>query len=218
MGTLYPKKHLALSNTIVRDDEKQNSQKMQGALTVIFESKCSVHDLINESCFDLKYISTKNTQFETHENGSDTKKFDTLNYEIMTVFTKMFRDKSENAIARSAYISTGKLIHSYQKTRDTNRTINEVFSSIRLCQRDYKNILQALEKTDDTDENKICVQSIDSIKGQEGNNCLFVLTTDLAEYLFAKKTGYHKSRRKIWAEFHTHKHKLLTNCFPIIVP
>jgi DNA helicase IV len=35
--------------------------------------------------------------------------------------------------------------------------------------------------------NTITVNSIDSIKGKEGENCLFILTTDLASYMFGNK-------------------------------
>ena len=37
------------------------------------------------------------------------------------------------------------------------------------------------------DNEKIRLNSIDSIKGQEGENCLFILTTDLAAYMFGEK-------------------------------
>lgn len=44
---------------------------------------------------------------------------------------------------------------------------------------------------DERNENEkevVYVNSIDSIKGQEGNNCLLILTTDLAAYLLGTKT------------------------------
>ena len=68
-----------------------------------------------------------------------------------------------------------------------------VFSSIRLSNQDYATIIQTLQVTEEKVEEKICASSIESIKGQEGYNCLFVLTRDLAEYLFSKKTGDNKT-------------------------
>ena len=45
----------------------------------------------------------------------------------------------------------------------------------------------ATERNENENE-VVYVNSIDSIKGQEGNNCLLILTTDLAAYLLDTKT------------------------------
>ncbi len=42
------------------------------------------------------------------------------------------------------------------------------------------------------------VNSIESIKGREGNNCLFILTGDLAKYLFGKKKTDNKTKNKLY--------------------
>lgn len=42
------------------------------------------------------------------------------------------------------------------------------------------------------------VSTIESIKGQEGNSCLFILTTDLAAYLFGEKTVENKTKNKLY--------------------
>ena len=47
-------------------------------------------------------------------------------------------------------------------------------------------------------EEKIIISSIDSIKGQEGKNCLFVLTTDLASYLLGTKTDDNKYKNRLY--------------------
>lgn len=193
-----PQKHLFLSNTIVRGDEKQRSQKMQGTLTIIFESECSVQELINESCFDLEYISTKNKRFETHDKGNISKRFEKLNHEIKTAFSTMFSDISDSKIEQNAYYMAYKLINNYKETNDAMKTMNTMFSSFCLKKKDYAKIIQALQITNDRDKEKIYVRSIESIKGQEGNNCLFVLTTDLAAYLFAKKNDDNKTKNKLY--------------------
>lgn len=53
----------------------------------------------------------------------------------------------------------------------------------------YGRIINLISDEKKGDENEVVfVNSIDSIKGQEGDNCLLVLTTDLAIYLLGKKT------------------------------
>ena len=44
----------------------------------------------------------------------------------------------------------------------------------------------------------IAVSSIDSIKGQEGENCLFILTVDLAAYLFGDKIEDNKVKNLLY--------------------
>jgi len=194
-----PQKHLDVSNLIVRKDENQKSQKSSGTLSIIFESESDIRELIDISCFDLKYISAKNERFETHNQEDSSTCFDTLNHEIGIALTNLLSDSSEITVARCAYYYAGKLINSYQKTHNAKKTMSDVFSILRFSKQDYAKIIQALQLTEEKiNEGKILVSSIESIKGKEGNNCFFVLTTDLAEYLFAKKSGENKTKNKLY--------------------
>ena len=52
----------------------------------------------------------------------------------------------------------------------------------------YAKIIDLIsKKTQNNRKEVISISSIDVIKGQEGNKCLFILTNDLAEYMFGKK-------------------------------
>lgn len=42
------------------------------------------------------------------------------------------------------------------------------------------------------------VSSIDSIKGMEADNCLFILTPDLTAYLLSEKTDDNKTKHKLY--------------------
>ena len=52
-----PQKHLKLSNQIVAEREKQQSEKTTGAISIWFENDKSCNELIQEGKFDLAYIS-----------------------------------------------------------------------------------------------------------------------------------------------------------------
>lgn len=53
----------------------------------------------------------------------------------------------------------------------------------------YRNIINLIpDERNENKNEKVYVNSIDSIKGQEGNDCLLILTTDLAAYLLGTKT------------------------------
>ena len=66
----------------------------------------------------------------------------------------------------------------------------------RICRSTIIKLLP--EKSDTATADNIVVCSIDSIKGQEGNNCLFILTTDLAEYLFGGKNSDTKTKNRLY--------------------
>lgn len=63
----------------------------------------------------------------------------------------------------------------------------------------YGRIINLLpEETDTTTTDNIIMCSIDSIKGQEGSNCLFILTTDLAAYLFGEKSNDTTTKNRLY--------------------
>ena len=55
----------------------------------------------------------------------------------------------------------------------------------------------------------LIVNSIDSIKGLEGNKCLFILTTDLAEYLFKQKNDQNKMLNYLYVALTRSKKELI---------
>ena len=42
------------------------------------------------------------------------------------------------------------------------------------------------------------VSTIEGIKGQDGDKCLFILTTDLAPYLFRENTTENRTKNKLY--------------------
>ncbi|HHT7126578.1 TPA: UvrD-helicase domain-containing protein, partial [Bacillus cereus] len=55
----------------------------------------------------------------------------------------------------------------------------------------------------------ILVNSIDSIKGLEGNECLFILSTDLAPYLFGENGNQNKMLNYLYVALTRAKQKLV---------
>lgn len=91
---------------------------------------------------------------------------------------------------RVSYYLGEKLLNNYMCCKDKQEAMNRTFKIEPLKdKRAYGRIINLIP--DERKENKnevIYVNSIDSIKGQEGNNCLLILTTDLAAYLLGTKT------------------------------
>lgn len=182
-----PQMHLDISNTLIADNEKQKSCcELEGELFVLYETDIDVKQYIENRKFDLKYISVKNERYETHgiEGGSNT--FDTLYHELIEVVEKLFPDEGRIMNEQVAYFWSGKLLKIYGKTHDAEKAMGVVFKNNRLDKKDYARIIQIVQHSE-MEKKGIVVNSIESIKGREGHDCLLILTVDLAEYLWGKK-------------------------------
>lgn len=196
-----PQLHLDISNLLLSDNEKQKaSRKVKGELSFLFETDIDVEKFISDENFDLKYISEKNNRYETHEREKNVNKFDNLYYEILECIEKYFSDVSKIKQEQLAYFWTSKLLNIYKNTQNARQAMYEVFCNIRIAKNEYRKIITILDAKDNdvTKKKVINVNSIESIKGKEGQNCLFILTTDLADYLFGKKKNDNKTKNKLY--------------------
>lgn len=184
-----PQKHLILSNIIVNSHEQQHSDKEGGYITICFESDKSCSELIKEENFDLIYISQKHGKYETHNTETAKGILFALSEEIEGEMRRIHTDKTELTLLRASHYYAELLLENYAATHDKAKAMGKTFKYQKLNKNAYGAIINILsDNSDASDKEKIIVNSIDSIKGQEGRNCLFILTTDLASYLFGEKT------------------------------
>lgn len=193
-----PQIHLNVSNKLIADSERQHSCcEKEGRLSILYETDTDVEKYIIDEKFDLKYISAKNERYETHREAERTNKFDTLYHELVDVMEKMFPNKSRITIERTAYFYSSKLLKIYEEEHDAEKAMGVVFKHNRLDNKDYARIIQNVLHSE-IEKSGIRVSSIESIKGCEGNNCLFILTVDLAEYLLGNKKAENKTKNKLY--------------------
>ncbi|MFH5185410.1 hypothetical protein ACHHV8_23695 [Paenibacillus sp. TAB 01] len=82
--------------------------------------------------------------------------------------------------------------------------------SIELTRQDMVKLGEQLKIHREAHLNKgILVNSIDSIKGLEGGKCLFILTTDLTEYLFQIKKEQNKTLNYLYVALTRSKKELV---------
>ena len=107
---------------------------------------------------------------------------------------------TELVLKRGSYYLTERLIENYKRLSGRAKAMNTTFKNEPLRDKKlYGRIINLLpEETDTNTTDNIIVCSIDSIKGQEGNNCLFILTTDLAAYLFGGKSSDTKTKNRLY--------------------
>lgn len=194
-----PQKHLNISNLIVNDEEKQYSEKTGGKINIFFSSDILCSQLIEENEFDLSYISYKQDIFDTHGKNVDDGLREGISEEVEVALHNSHPEVADISISASSYYLAGKLIKNYNKFSDKYKAMNETFQNERLGSTSYGRVIGLLPNiethlTDDV----VCINSIDSIKGMEGNNCLFILTSDLAPYLFGDKSEDNKIKHKLY--------------------
>lgn len=199
VSTCYrcPQQHLRISNMLVPDGEKQISEKKEGVVDLVFESNAQPLKFIAKNNFDLVYISSRNRRFETHSREDSTNYFENLDYEISEVVRQQYPQKSKYLLAKFSYYLAHCMIRDTTSGADPKKVIRQYFDGA-LDRQQYAKIISALQKPTKEMSEVPIVSTIEGIKGQEGNNCLFVLTTDLAPYLFGKNTTENKTKNKLY--------------------
>ena len=197
-----PPKHIVLSNLLTPDIEQQKScSKNEGTVHVVYESQIdNVNSFLSKSDFGLKYISRSNNRFATHMTFSNTRLND-LCFEIYSeIKSKWNKELSELRLKRISYYYSEYLIDVYAKNQDCSLAINYLVKKRiinRLDKQKYAQICKIIESKNQNND-LLVVQSIESVKGLESDNCLFVLTTDLAPYLFQIKHDYNKTKNLLY--------------------
>lgn len=191
-----PQQHLKISNALIPDAEKQKSERVEGTVKIVFESNIQVPKFLEKGRFDLAYISERNERFETHANEKATKSLETLMYEIEEILGSREPISNKNVLASRAYYIAYRMFKGIE-TGATPSTMIRTYLG-RLDRLQYAKVISALPKSNERVNDIPIVNTIESIKGQDGNSCLFILTTDLAAYLFGEKIAENKTKNKLY--------------------
>lgn len=194
-----PQVHLDLSNTLAQKNEKQVASygNAAGSLEIVFESDDDdVKGYIESGNYGLCYISQKRGKFYTHSSETTDERFETLRHEVFRAMQEKWREKTtEIEIERAAYFVTEKMLENYDQTGKPAVSIsqwvkNNAFD--QLSGKKYAQMVGAMSMKNAEPTNAIIVRSIEIIKGLEASRCFFILTSDLAPYLFRTKTDDNK--------------------------
>lgn len=194
-----PQEHLDLSNALAPDNEKQvsSSKNAAGSLSIVFESNIAdVKGYIESVKNGLCYISQKRDRFYTHSTKEADNRFETLRHEVLRAMEEKWQgQKTEIEIKRAAFFITEKMLESYNQARNARAQIshwvkNGAFD--QLSRQRYAQMSSAFSEKKIETVDTVVVRSIEIIKGLEAERCLFILTPDLAPYLFRTKTEDNK--------------------------
>lgn len=204
-----PTSHVEFANFYIPDEEKQKPQTSKnGEISFVFESEIDVTNFIEDNNWDYVFICKKNSRFITHADDRH-KKEQNLAYELRSLIRKS--EIKESEINQLVYILEKEILKVIQK-----RTNSEIFKkleellSIKLTKQDMGKLGEALRLNRDNSVSEgILVDTIDSVKGLEGERCLFIVTTDLAPYLIAEKVDQNKMLNYLYVALTRAKEKLI---------
>ena len=193
-----PQNHLRLSNCYISGVEQQYSENTFGNLVFIFENDIDVSLYIEQKKFDLLYISEKNDRYETSGKFGQSNFFNALCYELEKTIIEQLEIREELIVKKTAYYFAFKLVNKYRECKEPKEAMKEVKRLTNNSKEAYARIIEALKVIGVYNNEEVYLSSIEGIKGQEGKNCLFVLTTDLAAYLFKEKKEDNKTKNKLY--------------------
>ena len=188
-----PMKHLRLSNALAPSFEKQvaNEKNVDGSIDVVYESDIKdIKKFLDECNFGLKYISMKRNRFATHNIQKVKNRFETLFYEVKKNISKKIDQMAEIEIDRYVFHITERMLKNYNDGVNKTTIIKDLVNDgtlNKLDKQSYAQMASAFKLFDEKKTDITIIPSIESIKGLEAERCLFILTTDLAPYLFNEK-------------------------------
>lgn len=201
-----PALHLLLSNTLASDSEKQvaDNSNCTGSINVYLESETDVRKLISAQQYGLVYISRKNNRFETHAvaNRSDNPHFDTLFHEVRLAVSKKYAsDATSIEIERMAFNASKQMVAAISDGDKPQYVLNSWIQRriFDYSAATYAKVIAALRcATKPVSRTAIPVSSIEAVKGLESEKCLFILTLDLAPYLFGQNSQDNRMKHLLY--------------------
>lgn len=200
-----PQIHLNLSNILAPDSEKQiaNKNNSKGIITVVFESDVNnVSCFIKEGNYGLQYISMKRKRFATHILNKKSNRFETLYHEVTMAMGEKWKErKSELEINRAAFFISEKMLEALDNGSEGTDIISgwiDRGAFDKLSKKRYAQMKSVFQTKVAEPTASIIVRSIESVKGLEDKKCLFVLTTDLAPYMFQTKHDENKTSHLLY--------------------
>ena len=201
-----PAEHLLLTNSLIRPEEQQRSSKTGGQIILLYETDISKSFVLEK--YDLKYIYKKNDRFETHVRTNE-KAFDNIFYEVYAILSTLSKPTDQSTLKITAYKFTRSIIQCYLSGKTPSQAIAHFCRYTgRLQSGQYAKLCEAVATCYSPSKLQAAVSSIERAKGLEGENCLFILTSDLAAYLLGNKTAENKTKNALYVALTRSLHTL----------
>lgn len=193
-----PNSHIILANQYTPLEEKQDlSNKDKGTIHILFESKIDLNKVLNDSKWTYKFIYKKNSHYQTNKIHKN-KSLEALRYELKLVCQKSPVKKF--SLNQKVFVLENWILNKIN-SMNNQKIIDYMSRSLgfKFGREEWRrlNAVIDLNRLEDEDEGYL-VHSIDKVKGLEGKNCLFILTTGLTDYLFKIKNERNKMMNYVY--------------------
>ncbi|WP_053075701.1 hypothetical protein [Lysinibacillus sp. LK3] len=132
-----------------------------------------------------------------------------MNYELKIIVKRS--DIEQNKSDQMVYLIQ-KWVLENLSTKDNWALINKIGKvlSLELTKQDKARLYEVLElNRENKHTDGLVVSSIDKVKGLEGERCLFILTTELSDYLFQINTNQNKMLNYLYVALTRSKKELV---------
>ncbi|MEC0107368.1 AAA family ATPase [Paenibacillus taichungensis] len=204
-----PISHVNFSNHYIPFEQKQIPlSKIEGEINFVFEKEIiSSEDFFNNQNWDRIYIYQKNNRFNTHEKDKAN------NHNLIFELDKLISRTTDNEKDRKL-IQYELLKDIFSRLKDSNNyeilLLIEKVLNLKLNSQDKAKIHDSLKIANENSHSPgILVNSIDSVKGLEGEKCLFIVTTEVAEYLLGIKKDQNKMMNYLYVALTRSKRDLV---------
>lgn len=193
-----PISHVNLTNQFVGLKERQIPRSnLQGILKYLYETDIEIENIISKDIFDYVYISRKNDKFITNITDVNVH-LKNLSHELNQILlnSHLKDDKKLNLLS---YHAQQICIESINMENSMIFRKIEKYLGLKLTKSNMNNLRVALESNRKNESfSGIKVNSIDSVKGLEGNRCMFIVTTDIVPYLLGENVTLNKTKNYLY--------------------
>ena len=169
-----PEKHLLFANKLFEDAyASTNYENFQGEIMYSYEDEHKIDELM--SCYDLHFVDKSNDRFTTHNTNDSSLWFTKDEKEDMCGNFQGDKNILVKAIIRI-------LRKRYEIKKDAKHVINNFFKK-RISPSLYAKLNEMLN---DLNQHKHLTNSIEKIKGLEGDKCLFFVSYNMLNILMGK--------------------------------
>lgn len=188
-----PASHILLSNHYISENQLSKSGK-NGELLYCLESKIDVPNFIKSKNFDLTFVKQSKGIFQVHESkqGSSASLMNILKRYLLDKYPSV--NTKDDKFNKFIFDYARKLSEQFDSGIDerklTSSTIREL--GLKYSSKLYASLCDGIKQASNKLIKKVYinVQSIEAVKGSEGANCLFILSTDLFPYFIEEKKDH----------------------------
>jgi len=208
-----PQTHVLLANRFSKVKQISTTGEL-GNIKYILETKCNVNQIVKEVGDSLVFINKSTHSLRVHKKNRENIK--QLEYVIRKLHCQSpgFQDISSTPSKKWAFDVTRKIVDEVRKKQKSPSVItNNVINLMNLSydKRKYAELIQSIKSiSSHCKENlNFPLNSIESVKGNQCNECIFFISTDLFAYLIGEKTKSNATMNALYVGLTRSKNYLL---------